>query len=323
MGILAVSGLALAVCAVLWLALSPNVSAYSVHLQGQEGRITDCWASDSYFTSSNLTVSEGDTVELVLQMENNTPETEKFRARFGLWQNGVEISNKLKSAGRDVRSGFSATLVATAEAGSSQLPVGTIAAVCTLERWEPWFFHFGGDWLEHPVDWTGTGRPVDNVTVTVKSDPDLVVESIRADDQDLEFGESFRLSATVRNQGSAASPGTTLRYYRSSNRAISSSGIDTEIGNDSIPGLSANRESDESIRLIPLNAGTYYYGACADSVADESDTGNNCSDGVRVTVQERPPGNLEVTPPEPLFGTSFESSGPEGGHSSLAAWYTP
>ena len=29
--------------------------------------------------------------------------------------------------------------------------------------------------------------------------------------------------------------------------------------------------------------------------------------------EEPPPGSLEVTPDEPLFGTSFESSGPEGG----------
>ena len=95
LGILAGLGFALAVCAVLWLSLSPNVSAYSIHLQGQEGRITGCWASDSYLRSSNLTVSEGDTVELVLQMENNTLETEKFRARFRLWQNGVEIFKRL------------------------------------------------------------------------------------------------------------------------------------------------------------------------------------------------------------------------------------
>ena len=31
-------------------------------------------------------------------------------------------------------------------------------------------------------------------------------------------------------------------------------------------------------------AGTYYYGACVDAVADESDTTNNCSPSVQVTV---------------------------------------
>ena len=35
----------------------------------------------------------------------------------------------------------------------------------------------------------------------------------------------------------------------------------------------------------PSSAGTYYYGACVDNVSGESDIRNNCSTGVRVTVQ--------------------------------------
>ena len=43
----------------------------------------------------------------------------------------------------------------------------------------------------------------------------------------------------------------------------------------------------ESITLIaPENAGTYYYGACVQSVVGESNTDNNCSDAVRVTVSQ-------------------------------------
>ena len=34
----------------------------------------------------------------------------------------------------------------------------------------------------------------------------------------------------------------------------------------------------------PSTAGTYYYGACVDAVTDESDTTNNCSSSVQVTV---------------------------------------
>ena len=50
-------------------------------------------------------------------------------------------------------------------------------------------------------------------------------------------------------------------------------------------GLSASGTSAESISLnAPSSAGTYYYGACVESVSGESDTNNNCSDGVSVTV---------------------------------------
>ena len=113
--------------------------------------------------------------------------------------------------------------------------------------------------------------------------PDLVVESPSVSDSNPESGATFTLSATVRNQGSRRSAATTLRYYRSPDSTLSSA--DTAVGTDAVSGLSASGTSDESIRLTaPSNAGTYYYGACVDFVSGESDTANNCSSGVAVTV---------------------------------------
>ena len=113
--------------------------------------------------------------------------------------------------------------------------------------------------------------------------PDLVVESPAVDDDTPEAGASFTFSATVRNRGDGRSATTTLRYYRSSNSGISTS--DTEVGTDSVGGLAASATSGESIRLTaPSSAGTYYYGACVDSVSGESGTTNNCSRGVEVEV---------------------------------------
>ena len=113
--------------------------------------------------------------------------------------------------------------------------------------------------------------------------PDLIVESPSVDDNTLTTGQSFTLSATVRNQGNASAAAATLRYYRSSNATISDS--DTEVGTDGVGGLSAGATSAESISLnAPSDAGTYYYGACVDNVNGESDTDNNCSSGVSVTV---------------------------------------
>ena len=89
--------------------------------------------------------------------------------------------------------------------------------------------------------------------------------------------------ATVRNQGTGSSASTTLRYYQSSNATISAS--DTEVGTDSVSGLSASGTSAESVSLnAPSSARIYYYGACVDNVSGDRDTNNNCSDGVRVTV---------------------------------------
>ena len=47
------------------------------------------------------------------------------------------------------------------------------------------------------------------------------------------------------------------------------------------------------------NPGTYYYGACVDAATDESDTTNNCSASVEVTVREPeldPPPDEETLP---------------------------
>ena len=58
-----------------------------------------------------------------------------------------------------------------------------------------------------------------------------------------------------------------------------------EVGTDIVNILSAGGTSAESISLnAPSDAGTYYYGACVESVSGESNTGNNCSPGVSVTV---------------------------------------
>ena len=116
------------------------------------------------------------------------------------------------------------------------------------------------------------------------SSPDLIVESPSVSDSTLTTGQSFTLRATVRNSGTGSAASTTLRYYRSSNSTISTS--DTEVGTDSVSGLSASNTSAESISLTaPSSAGTYYYGACVASVSGESNSNNNCSTGVRLVVE--------------------------------------
>jgi len=123
-------------------------------------------------------------------------------------------------------------------------------------------------------------------------EPDLVVTSVRASDTTVSPGERFTLSATVRNRGTGDATATTLRYYRSTDNRISAN--DTQVGTDRVSALETNRIGDESISLTaPTTPGTYYYGACVDTITDESHTGNNCSRAVRVTVN--PP---EVTRPQ-------------------------
>ena len=118
--------------------------------------------------------------------------------------------------------------------------------------------------------------------VPVLAGKDLVVR-VSVSDNTLTPMQSFTLSVTVRSQGTEQAAATTLRYYRSDDATISTN--DTEVGTDAVSGLATLATSDHSIDLTaPSDAGTYYYGACVDGVSGESNTGNNCSSAVTVTV---------------------------------------
>ena len=157
--------------------------------------------------------------------------------------------------------------------------------------------YYYGACVESVSDETDTGNNCSSaVTVTVGAAPapDLVVDSPSVTNSSPTAGASFTLSATVRNQGNGQSAATTLRYYRSTNATVSTS--DTEVGTDPVSTLSASRTSSESISLrAPSTTGTYYYGACVESVSGETDTGNNCSSAVTVTV----PGTVTQPDPQP------------------------
>ena len=122
-------------------------------------------------------------------------------------------------------------------------------------------------------------------------------------------GGTFTLLATVRNAGGEASAATTLRFYRSTVTTIATS--DTEVGTEAVAGLAPLGTSSESVSLAaPSIAGTYYYGACVDAVTGESDTTNNCSPSVQVTVPEPGP---ESGPDLVVAAPTVSNNAPDAG----------
>ena len=120
--------------------------------------------------------------------------------------------------------------------------------------------------------------------MTPQQQPELAVGASVSDNNPA-VGATFTLSATVQNDGDGASAATTLRFFRSLDATITIS--DTEVGTDTVAELAASGTSRVSVDVTaPAAAGTYYYGACVDAVADESDTSNNCSASVQVSVRE-------------------------------------
>ena len=153
---------------------------------------------------------------------------------------------------------------------------------------------------EDLVDPTGRIRlnNTDNESVEVTSSPDLIVESISANKSTVDPGEAFRLEVVVRNQGiGEPARKATLQYYRSSDANISKS--DTEVGDDTISSsnLDTNDTAERSENITaPIEPGVYYYGACVD-LRYESNTRNNCSSAVAITVRETGPPDLVVSIP--------------------------
>ena len=124
--------------------------------------------------------------------------------------------------------------------------------------------------------------------------PDLVLEHPSVTNSRPAAGASFTFSATVRSIGGADTAGATLRVYRSDDATITPE--DEEAA--ATTAEPATSESVASVTLrAPADAGTYYYGVCVTVVDGESDTTNNCSAAVRVTVLDASPPTRQ--PPAP------------------------
>ena len=117
--------------------------------------------------------------------------------------------------------------------------------------------------------------------------PDLVASVTSVGDAGILYvGESFTINAEVHNQGTGPAASTTLRYYRSTDRMISTS--DARIDTDHVDPVPVSETMPESLsRTAPSRTGTYYYGVCVDPVAGESNILNNCSQAFPATVLER------------------------------------
>ncbi|MDE0024683.1 MAG: hypothetical protein OXP69_09765 [Spirochaetaceae bacterium] len=115
--------------------------------------------------------------------------------------------------------------------------------------------------------------------------PDLVLEPPEVSNAGPASGDEFTLSVRVRNAGSATAVTTAVRFHRSADEAITPS--DPEVGTVTVVELTASGTRVASVELTaPSRPATYYYGACVDAVNGQTDTTDNCSAPVRVTVRE-------------------------------------
>ena len=123
--------------------------------------------------------------------------------------------------------------------------------------------------------------------------PDLEVESPTVSKSAVGPEETFTLTASVLNAGSGASSETTLRYYRSTTSTFSTSVTEDPVID--VIGLDPSGTERVSHPLAaPSDPGVYYYRTCVAPASGESDTDNNCSSGVRVTVEAAQQGSPDL-----------------------------
>ena len=136
------------------------------------------------------------------------------------------------------------------------------------------------------------------VTVTVQApppgNPDLRIGSTEIFrsvvlEGPLYVNSVIGLLAAVQNAGGGFSSESTLRLYVSTSQAVPASDR-TEAVAVAIPALVGSARFDAITSLsAPGTAGTYYYRACVDAVATESDTTNNCGEVVELEINANAP----------------------------------
>jgi hypothetical protein len=233
----------------------------------------------SFSGQDSFEVVAGDTVQMELTLENNGEfNTETVNVGYYLSTNSViSASDQLLRALDGYTLGRNTPF---------EIEVNVTIPIDT-----PPGNYFLGAFADHDNvinEVTGTNN-IAYYPIIVRAAPsDLTVPVMSVSDQTLRPSEGFTAQATVRNEGDGRSDGTTLRYYRSTNSIISTS--DTLIGTDSIPGINPGSQwSVSDPDAAPAAEGSWWIGACVQSVPRESNTSNNCSSGVMITVEVRAP----------------------------------
>ena len=238
-------------------------------------RVASAGAPDLEFTGvtpTSVTGSPGDTVRATFTLRNSGNVTAPATTIRGYQSSNSSISTSDTEIGRGSTSSLGA--------GQSR----TITATVQLSNQAAGTFYFGlcADAVSGESDTQNNCSQGVRVTVIGSGAPDLEFTSVSPTSVTGSPGGSVQADFTIRNSGDATAAATTTRLYRSSNSSISTS--DSEIGTAALPSLGAGQSRTITGTVRNLTSGTFYFGLCVDAVSGESDTGNNCSRGVRVTV---------------------------------------
>ena len=112
--------------------------------------------------------------------------------------------------------------------------------------------------------------------------PDLTIAPVLTD-RSWDPGQTVTIIAAATNQGRIESTAATASYYRSTDPVIGTD--DAVLDSFDVPALAAKEGASHALTTtVPNERGRFYYGVCIDIVGGETDTTNNCSAGLAVSV---------------------------------------
>jgi len=259
--------------------------AYSAHKQG---RLLDAGGTElsktgfQWVGQDEYTINAGETFQLEYTTQNSGEmNSENTDVSFRLSTNPI-ISTLDTELGNYASFGFARGIPFEDTRAGLVIPIDTapgdywVGVIVDVSNTIPETREGQNNYAHYPIT-----IPPPDLTVTAPSVSDTTPTTI----------QTITGFATINNVGGAQSAATTLRYYRSTNSTISTG--DTQVATDAQaiinPGASVPRSQPF---IFSATAGTYWYGACVDTVAGETVTNNQCSSAVQVTV-------TDLSPPSP------------------------
>lgn len=117
------------------------------------------------------------------------------------------------------------------------------------------------------------------------------------------------LNVTLNNYSYTAA-NTTLRFYQSNDSTINAT--DSEICTETSPVIAPLANSQHRCQAVaPSTPKTYYYGVCADNIANETELSNNCSRVATVNVAPYPGGAEPLLPTPELIPSKTHCASPQ------------
>ncbi|MYG16960.1 MAG: hypothetical protein F4207_11150, partial [Gemmatimonadetes bacterium] len=133
--------------------------------------------------------------------------------------------------------------------------------------------------------------------------PDLVVVDWVADRTSVVLNQDVNFKATIANRGTRASAPTTIRFLVSSNSTITTADQELEMAN--VPTTAPNEGGTWNVSVSSRRSQTAYFGVCIDPVSGETNTQNNCSQGIQIRFGTGAGGSI-VDAGQDLSSESFE-----------------